>query len=179
MMPPPPITLADELAWLAGIQPRLLAHAYPDRIRFASLGLSVAVAAALTGTGLALVAGQAVGRGTGWLVLPLATAATAYGLRLALAWVWRGQQFGRRLGLVALGLAGGALALAAPLVQVLLGPLADVPTAADSSGAMRWAIRLVVLCVLLVPAYGTATARHGSYARLRATGRAFDALFTA
>lgn len=172
------ITLAECLAWLAGAELSLLRHAYPDRTRFVSLGLSVAAAAGVAGAGVATACGLALGSLVGWLVFPLATAGFGLTLRWLLAWAWQGHHFGRRLGLVAAGLFGAAWLIAWPLQHHLLQVPADTAAAATLR-SLRWAIHLVVMLVLLIPAYATAAASRSPYARAAAARRTFEHLFSA
>ncbi len=174
---PVPIRFSDDVAWLSGAQSRLLAHAYPDRTRLVSLGLSVLAAAAWAGAASAVAAGLVAGPWAGALLLLPATATAGVAFRAGLAWAWRGQRLGRRLGLLAAGVGVLAFGLALPLTRALLGPpLAQPAATANTLTELRWAVRLVTLFVLLLPVYGVFAARHGSYARALATRRALDAL---
>lgn len=173
----PHISTGSLLAWLAGVEPALLHHAYSDRMRFVSLGMSVVAAACLAGSASVAACALLFGSWAGWFLFPVASAGFAVGLRALLAWVWQSQYFGRRLWLVAAGLLVAAWLFAWPLQYYLL------QTTDISEGitlrSLRWAIRLVVALVFLIPAYGIASARQGSYARSIATRRAFENLFSA
>ena len=154
----PHISPGSLLAWLAGVEPALLHHAYSDRMRFVSLGMSVVAAACLAGSASVAAYALVFGSWTGWFLFPVVSAGFAVGLRSLMAWVWQSQYFGRRLWLVAAGLLVAAWLLAWPLQYYLL------QTTDISEGitlrSLRWAIRLVVALVFLIPAYGIASARH-------------------
>lgn len=165
------------LAWLAGVEPSLLHHAYSDRMRFVSLGMSVVAAACLAGSASVTACALVFGSWAGWFLFPVLSAGFAVGLRTLLAWVWQTEYFGRRLWLVAAGLLVAAWFIAWPLQYYLL-QTADISEGITLRN-LRWAIRLVVGIVFLIPAYGMASARQGSYARSIATHRAFENLFSA
>lgn len=157
-----PLTLA--LAWLSGVEPSLLAHAYTDRARYASLGLSVLGAAVVASTAAAVAAGMLVGRWGLWM-LPVALLTSLHYFRRALTWVGTGERSGRRAGLVAAGLLLLAVVLEWPLGQALFHT-ADVQAFINSGTliTLHWALRAMLALVLLVPLYGLVAARRGSYA---------------
>ena len=129
------------LAWLAGAEPALLAHAYPDRARYASLGLSVAGAALAIGIGLAVAGGLVLGVWAGWMLLPVGLVCAGAGLRRAFRWACEGPRLRRRVAAVSLGLLLLARLLEWPLGRVLLHSAVAMPTTGSTAlTALHWAL---------------------------------------
>jgi hypothetical protein len=157
-----PISLS--LAWLAGTEPDLLAHAYTDRARFASLGLSVLSAVLVIGIAAVVAVGFLVGK-WGVILLPMVSPTAAVCFRRALRWVSAGVHFGRRASLLGVGLALLSGILELPLGRALFHSVAIESIATlDSLNVLHWALRFVLALLLLVPLYGIVAARKGSYA---------------
>jgi hypothetical protein len=172
-------SITDGLFWLAGAEPRLLLHAYTDRGRFISIGLSVTAATLMIATAAALAVGMGARAWLGWGLFPLVLIVAGFCLRQAFAWVWEAapEHFGRRLAMLALVLTASAALLSWPVQRYILGPV----THQASPAAMQllvWAIRLTVLLVLLVPVYATAVSSRCAYARTLATRHAFNSVFS-
>lgn len=143
----------------------MLAHAYTDRARYASLGLSVAGAALTIGAALAVAVGLLLGDWAGWLSLPAGVVGAAIGLRRALQWVGAGPRFRRRASALAVGLVLLASILEWPLGLALFHSVeVESVTSPTALTALHWAIRGVLALLLLVPLYGLTAAQHGSYA---------------
>ena len=158
-----PISLS--LAWLAGAEPALLTHAYTDRARYASLGLSVAAAALVISSAAAVGSALLLGAWSGYLLLPAAFAGALIGLRKAFQWGSAGPRLGRRLSTLALGLVLLAGVIEWPLGRALLHS-ADVASITSTAALdkLHWALRGMLALLLLVPLYGLASAQRGSYA---------------
>ena len=179
MQAPPSYSAADRLFWLAGAEPLLLRHAYTDRTRFISLGLSVAAATLIIATAVTLSISMATWAWLGWGFFPIVLIGAGFCLHRAFAWVWeaRPERFGRRLALLALILAGSAALFSWPVQRYVLGPVTH-QASQTSMQLLVWAIRLTVLLVLLVPVYATAVSSQCAYARTLATRHSFHAVFS-
>jgi len=157
--------LSLSLAWLAGADPALLTHAYTDRARYASLGLSVAAAALVISSATAVGSALLLGAWAGYLLLPIAFAGALIGLRKTFQWGGAGPRLGRRLGALAIGLVFLAILIEWPLGRALLHS-ADVASISSTAALnkLHWALRGMLALLLLVPLYGLASAQRGSYA---------------
>ena len=170
-------TATNGLFWLAGAEPQLLHHAYTDRARFSSIGLSVAAAALVIATSVALGFGMAAWAWLGWGLFPVMLGIAGFFLRQMLSWSWEApsERFSRRLALLSLGLSGGAALLSWPVQRYVLGPVAHQASSA-AMPLLLWAIRLTVLLIMLVPVYATAVSSRSAYANTLATRRAFNSI---
>lgn len=152
------------LGWLAGAEPALLAHAYTDRARYASLGLSVVSASLAIGIAAAVATGFVVGK-WGVVMLPIGLLSAAACFRRAMRWVSVGTHFGRRASLLGVSLTLLSGILEWPLGLALFHSV-EVESIAtfNSLNVLHWALRCVLALLLLVPLYGIVAARKGSYA---------------